>query len=199
MMKPSLKLSIAVLLLTVPAILSEADALDEQMTFVPWTGGTWKSEWPGVEQRTYFYQWSYDLVIWHYAPFMAFGTGGHEFFMESSPSKLFVRLHRVDDPAVTTLFEAQNADFDGDGLSNILEVSTYGTFPTRWDTDGDLVPDSLEVFMGTSPVLEKSTADDDFDGMNDAEEYLAGRNSSTFDPVPDTSSRSLDVFNLTSF
>jgi hypothetical protein len=176
-----------------------ADPLDEQMTFVPWTGGTWKSEWPGVTQRTYFYQWSSGLVTWHYAPFMAFGTGGHEFFMESSPSKLFVRLHRVDDATVTTLQQAKDADFDGDGLSNLSEVMDYNTFPTVWDTDGDLIPDGLEVLLGTSPVLNNATADDDFDGMNNAEEYLADRDPTTADPVSDASSRSLDVFNLTSF
>ena len=29
-----------------------ADPLDEQMTFTQWTGGTFRSEWPGVTQRT---------------------------------------------------------------------------------------------------------------------------------------------------
>ncbi len=176
-----------------------ADPLPEQMTFVPWTGGNWKSEWPGVAQRTYFYQWSSDLVTWHYAPFMAFGIGGHEYFMSSSPQKLFARLHRVDDATVTTLQQAQDADFDGDGLSNLSEVMDHNTFPTVWDTDGDLIPDGLEVLLGTSPVLNNATADDDFDGMNNAEEYLADRDPTTADPVSDTSSRSLDVFNLTSF
>ncbi len=176
-----------------------ADPLDEQIEFVPWSGGTFKSDWPGVAQRTYFYQWSHDLVTWHYAPFMAFGDGGHEYFMDASPSKLFVRLHRVDDGTVTTLQEAKDADFDDDGLSNFSEVSNYSTFPTLWDTDGDLVPDGLEVRLGTSPVINNSADDDDSDGMNDAEEYLAGRDPEVADPVSDSSSRSLDVFNLTSF
>lgn len=176
-----------------------AVALEEQMTFVPWTVGTWKSEWPGVVQRTYFYQWSHDLVTWHYAPFMAFGDGGHEFFMSSSPQKLFVRLHRHDDPSVTTLQQAKDADFDGDGLSNWNEVSSTFTFPLDWDTDGDLIPDGLEILLGSSPLINSAAGDDDGDGMNNAEEYLAGRNPSVADPVADTSSRQLDVFNLSSF
>jgi hypothetical protein len=176
-----------------------AVALDEQMTFVPWTGGTWKSEWPGVVQRTYFYQWSHDLVTWHYAPFMAFGDGGHEFFMSSSPQKLFVRLHRHDDPSVTTLQQAKDADFDGDGLSNWNEVSSTFTFPLDWDTDGDLIPDGLEVLLGSSPLINSAAGDDDGDGMNNAEEYLVGRNPSVADPVADASTRQLDVFNLSSF
>jgi hypothetical protein len=198
-MKPSLKLSVAVLVLTVPGVISNADALDEQMTFVPWTGGTWKSEWPGVEQRTYFYQWSHDLVNWHYAPFMAFGTGGHEFFMNSSPDKLFVRLHRHDDPSVTTLQQAKDADFDDDGLSNWSEVFTEGTLPFGWDSDADLIPDGLEVLLGSSPLINSAADDDDGDGVNNAEEYLAGRDSAVADSVADTSARQLDVFNLTTF
>lgn len=176
-----------------------ADPLDEQMTFIPWTGGTWKSEWPGVAQRTYFYQWSSDLVTWHYAPFMAFGTGGHEFYMEASPSKLFVRLHRHNDPSVTTLQQAKDADFDGDGLSNWSEVFSEGTLPFNWDTDGDLIPDGLEVLLASSPLINSAAGDDDGDGMNNVEEYLAGRDPAFADPVSDASSRSLDVFNLTSF
>lgn len=176
-----------------------ADPLSEQMTFIPWTSGTFKSDWPGVAQRTYFYQWSLDLVTWQYAPFMAFGDGGHEFFMDSSPNKLFVRLHHVDDTTVTSLEEAEDADFDGDGLTNLSEVMDYQTSPSLWDTDGDLVPDGLEVASGTSPILNQATDDDDSDGMNNAEEYLAGRDPTVADPVSDTSSRILDVFNLTSF
>lgn len=190
------RVSIGLLLVSGPLT---ADPLDEQMTFVPWTGGTFKSDWPGVAQRTYFYQWSSDLVTWHYALFMAFGDGGHEFFMDSSPDKLFVRLHRVDDASITTLQGAKDADFDGDGISNYSEVTNYHTFPTLWDTDGDLIPDGLEVALSTSPVLNQATDDDDGDGMNNAEEYLAGRDPAVSDPVSDASSRSLDVFNLTSF
>jgi hypothetical protein len=190
---------LAALLLMVPGAFSNADALDEQMSFVPWAGGTWKSEWPGVQQRTYFYQWSHDLVTWHYAPFMAFGSGGHEFFMDSSPAKLFVRLHRHDDPSVNSLQQAKDADFDGDGLSNWGEVFDEGTFPLLWDTDGDLVPDGLEILLGTDPLINSAPGDDDGDGMNNAEEYLAGRDPSVADPVADLSGRQLDVFNLSPF
>jgi hypothetical protein len=198
-MKPSLKLSIAVLVLTVPGVISEADALDEQLSFVPWTGGMWKSEWPGVEQRTYFYQWSHDLLTWHYAPFMAFGTDGHEFFMESSPSKLFVRLHRHDDPSLTTLQQAKNADFDGDSLSNWGEVFSEGTLSFVWDTDGNLIPDGLEVLLGSLPLINSAAGDDDSNGLNNAEEYLSGRDRGVADPFTDASARQLDVFNLSPF
>jgi len=198
-MKSSIKLSIAAFILTFPVTFAMADAPDEQMTFIPWTGGTWKSEWPGVAQRTYFYQWSYDLVIWHYAPYMAFGTGGHDYFMDASPAKLFVRLHRHDDHSVGTLQQAKNADFDGDGLSNWSEVFSEGTLPFGCDTDCDLIPDGLEILLGYSPLINSAAGDADGDGMNNAEEYLAGRDPALADPVSDASSRSLDVFNLSPF
>lgn len=160
-----------------------ADPLDEQMTFVPWTGGNWKSDWLGVPQRTYFYQWTTDMVTWHYAPFMAFGTGGHEYFMASSPSKVFVRLHRHDDSSVTTLQQAQDADFDGDGLSNLSEVIDYNTFPLLWDTDGDGLGDDWEIANSLDPRDDGSIntnngadGDPDDDGMENINEYWFGGN-----------------------
>jgi hypothetical protein len=193
------KLPASVIGLLLATGMPAAVALDEQMTFVPWTGGNWKSAWPGVEQRVYFYQWSHDLETWHYAPFMAFGNGGHEFFMSASPQKLFVRLHRHDDASLTSLQQAKDADFDGDGLSNWSEVSAQGTLPFVWDTDGDLIPDGLEVVLGSSPLINSAAEDDDGDGMNNAEEFLAGRDPALADPRADVSSRQLDVFNLTNF
>ncbi len=125
----------AILLLIASGSLT-ADPLPEQMTFIPWTGGNWKSEWPGVAQRTYFYQWSSDLVTWHFAPFMAFGIGGHEYFMASSPQKLFARLHYVDDTTATTLQQARDADFDNDGIPNYYEVETIFTNPLDKNSAG---------------------------------------------------------------
>ena len=135
-----------------------ADPLDEQMTFTQWTGGTFRSEWPGVTQRTYFYQWSPDLESWHYAPFMAFGDGGHEIFMDSSPGKLFVRLHRVNDATVTNLQQAQTADFDGDGMPNFWEAanglvptSAVGNDGATGDLDGDGLNNLREYYLGSNP------------------------------------------------
>lgn len=198
-MRVSFTISFAVFWLSAPGTLATADPLDEQMTFTPWTGGLWKSEWAGVVGCTYFYQWSHDLVSWKYAPYMAFGSGGHEYFMDSSPAILFVRLHRHDDPSVTTLQGAKDADFDNDGLSNWGEVFSEGTLPFNWDTDGDLIPDGLEILLGSSPLVSFATDDDDGDGINNAEEYLAERNPALADPVADNSTRQLDVFNLSLF
>ncbi len=160
-----------------------ADALEEQMTFIQWTGGTFKSEWPGVAQRTYFYQWTTDLVTWHYAPFMAFGTGGHEYFMDASPQKLFVRLFTVDFPEITSLAEAEGANFDGDSYNNHFELTVLSTSPWLADTDsngimdgaesvdGDAVPDAWELFYFGNLTTVNATNAPGYLHM-----FLSGRN-----------------------
>ena len=45
------------------------------MTFTKGTGSTWDADWDGVSGRTYFLQYSLDLVNWSHAPTMRFGTG----------------------------------------------------------------------------------------------------------------------------
>ncbi len=61
-------------------------------------------------------------------------------------------------------------DTDNDGLSDADESGTYGTDPAIGDSDGDGLPDGVEVDLGTNPL----EADSDGDGATDAEEYLAG-------------------------
>ena len=43
-------------------------------------------------------------------------------------------------------------DSDGDGLSDALEINTYGTDPYCPDSDGDNIPDGTEVADGTDPA-----------------------------------------------
>ncbi len=49
------------------------------------------------------------------------------------------------------------ADSDGDGLTNNTEWTTYHTHPYKADTDGDHVPDGLEIQYGTDPLDPSST------------------------------------------
>ncbi len=124
--------------------------------------GTYAADWQGVEGRIYFMQWSTDLVTWQYAPFLDFGDGMHSRGLESSTDKFFVRLFTVDDPSITSLEEAMNADLDGDGLSNIFEV-TYGYDPNNAnstadgadnaiDPDGDGLSNATENTRGLNPM-----------------------------------------------
>ncbi|MHA1686707.1 MAG: FG-GAP-like repeat-containing protein [Candidatus Heimdallarchaeaceae archaeon] len=45
-----------------------------------------------------------------------------------------------------------DADYDGDGISNVDEVDTYGTNPTNPDTDGDGATDYEEIHAGSDPL-----------------------------------------------
>lgn len=68
-----------------------------------------------------------------------------------------------------------DADLDHDGLSGLEEVLVTGTDPLKGDTDGDLVPDDVEVALGRDPrVFDDLDGDDDGDGVSNYLEYLNG-------------------------
>ena len=59
-----------------------------------------------------------------------------------------------------------NPDSDGDGLSDGLEVKTYGTNPNDNDSDNDGLFDGPEIDAGTDPF----DPDSDDDGLTDGQE-----------------------------
>jgi hypothetical protein len=134
------------------------------MEFTAGLQGTFNADWEGVAARTYFTQFSMDLETWHYAPFIDFGDGEHNRGIESDSDKFFLRLHYGDFPGITSLDEAMNADFDGDGLSNIFEV-TFGYDPFQatstvdgpdasLDPDGDGLSNAAELAAGSDPMVK---------------------------------------------
>lgn len=134
-----------------------------QMQFNQGLQGTFNADWEGVAGRTYFTQFSMDLTTWHYAPFIDFGDGEHNRGIESDADKFFLRLHYGDFPGINSLEDAMNADFDGDGLSNIFEV-TFGYDPFQTtstidgpdaslDPDGDGMTNGTENTKGLNPML----------------------------------------------
>ncbi|AHF94089.1 hypothetical protein OPIT5_04865 [Opitutaceae bacterium TAV5] len=66
-------------------------------------------------------------------------------------------------------------DTDGDGLSDYDEVHVYGTNPRSQDTDGDYLNDYDEIFVHHTDPLKR---DSDGDGMPDGWEVYYG-----FDPL----------------
>lgn len=62
------------------------------------------------------------------------------------------------------------ADTDGDGVPDGMEVFLHGTNPRLLDTDGDGVPDGVELSIGSSPLLR----DTDGDGVPDGLEWMRG-------------------------
>ncbi len=128
------------------------------LSFTQGLQGTFNADWEGVAGRTYFMQFSMDLQSWHYAPFIDFGDGGHHRGTGSDADKFFLRLHYGDFPGIDSLDDAMNADFDGDGLSNIFEVTFgYDPFQTTSTIDG-----------------QDASLDPDGDGLGNASEQAAG-------------------------
>lgn len=139
-----------------------------QVLFTQAAPGTFAADWDGLAGRTYFMQWSLDLVSWYYAPFIDFGDGMHSRGLESSSDQFFFRLHYGDFPEITGLDEARNADMDGDGLSNIFEV-TFGYDPfnpastvdgndNELDPDGDGMTNATENAMALNPMVKDNPA-----------------------------------------
>ncbi len=66
-------------------------------------------------------------------------------------------------------------DTDGDGIPDTIEVFILGTDPFKKNTDDDGEDDFAEVFLrGTSPLLFDPRDDEDGDGLSAAQEAQAG-------------------------
>lgn len=58
-----------------------------------------------------------------------------------------------------------SADTDGDGLDDQVEVAVHRTNPNRADTDGDTIADALETALGLDPLEDDVDLDSDGDGL----------------------------------
>lgn len=143
-MKTSSKIIVAAVPLAflIAPILADI-APQPQIVFTKGLENTFAADWQGVAGRVYFMQWSLDLQTWFYAPFIDFGDGMHSRGFAGSAPKSFFRLHHDDFPGITNLDEARNADFDGDGLSNIFEV-TFGYSPYGGNSTADGADNALD-------------------------------------------------------
>jgi Concanavalin A-like lectin/glucanases superfamily/Bacterial TSP3 repeat len=173
------------------ALLSNASAqVVTKNSIVDMGGGVHRLVWDGVAGRTFFVQWSTDLMKWNYYPVIKNGVGS--FFHQDAPvdaqgypqRRFFFRLKHSD--MVTT--NAETADFDNDGLGNLLEVATHVTDPFNPDSDGDGLTDGWEVANGMDPNDNGSinpkngpNGDLDGDGLSNLQEKNAGTNPNNFD------------------
>lgn len=73
-----------------------------------------------------------------------------------------------------------DVDTDGDGLSDVEEVTIYHSDPYNPNTDGDRFPDGEEVKNGYSPInpakIKMRALDTDKDGLWDDWEIILGTN-----------------------
>ena len=134
-----------------------ADPLPQtQVSFTQGALNTWNADWAGVSGRTYFVQVSTDLVNWSFAPSVDFGSGLKSLGVDSGGvPKFFLRLEYYDDPAITSLQDAMNADPDEDGLSNLWEVSN-GFNPFTFNSEAEFLQ-YLQNVSAASPTFELFT------------------------------------------
>jgi hypothetical protein len=111
-------------------------------------------------------------------------------------------------------YDADSVDRDGDGLSEVGEV-TAGTDPANWDSDGDGLTDGDEIDTGLSPLSKdtdgdqmpdgwevqygfnaasaaNANADPDQDGKTNLNEFLNGTNPVQYDNTPPTANAGSD-------
>ena len=70
------------------------------------------------------------------------------------------------------------------GLNNLKTATfTIGHSSSKKDSDGDGIPDSVEIALGMNP-LDSVIPDSDSDGWNDFDEFLRGTNSDEADSKP---------------
>lgn len=124
-----------------------------QVIFTTGPSGSWAADWTGVVGRSYFMQYSFDLINWSYLPVIRFGNGPqYKDGNTTNAPKFFIRLRYVDDTTATTLQQARDADFDNDGIPNSYEVETLGTDPldkasAGGDSDYDGLADGWEKYF----------------------------------------------------
>ena len=165
-------------LLLSPCVLHAQATPQPQAELVRQVDGSWNVEWLGLTGRSYFVEASDDLAIWHFAPLIEAGNDeviGYE--TGSLSDRHFVRLVYTDQTAE----DLDTADFDGDGLGNLEEITTHHTHPLRADSDSDGLPDGWEIGHGLDPNDDGSVnpvnggfGDPDGDGSNNLNELAGG-------------------------
>lgn len=135
----------------------------------PTTADTYLVSWWGKTGHTYFLQHSTNLTSWTNLDVMEEGADAvMSIAFASTGVTDFWRVSWID----LAPSDLENADFDGDGLTNAEELTTTHTDPLKADTDGDGLSDEAELLA--SPATNPLKADTDDDGLWDKEELLLG-------------------------
>lgn len=127
---------------------------------------TYSLDWDGKDGRTYFIQCAEDIKDWIFEPVIRSGDGTSiNQAITTDADKMFFRLLWTDqddggDPA--------NADFDGDGLTALQEITNQPqSSPLNPDTDGDGIIDPIEYDIIHFDPNDAFDSPDDFAGSDD--------------------------------
>ena len=115
----------------------------------------------------------------------ALAPGAQQFAPHANP---LARPALAPPAAISCPGASDTRDCDADGLSNLQEQA-IGTDPDQADTDGDSIPDDVEVhgarYRGTAWYTNPLEADTNRDGRPDGNEWFVDANG---DGTPDTAS-----------
>jgi hypothetical protein len=150
-----IRLALLILVSGLSGLNAQSTGIDQPFNFVaPPTGGKF-IEWYGKLGRSYFIQVSDatdHLNKWNWATVIERGNDEWiSYEVDSTAEKAFFRLQYTDQTATNL----DNADFDGDGLSNLQEItpSNYAqTNPLDPDTDHDGTNDLDEWYNQSNPT-----------------------------------------------
>ena len=174
---------LALMLLFLAGITSlpaQQNGIEQDLELVTCPNGEKVIVWYGHLGRSYFVQVSdpaNHLNTWHFATII---EGGNDedisYEVDGTADKGFFRL-KYTDQVPGPGEDLNTADFDGDGISNLDEISVYHTDPLNPDTDGDGMPDGWEILYGLDPT-DPADADEDWvaDGISNLVKYQTGRN-----------------------
>jgi hypothetical protein len=129
--------------------------------------------WEGLSGRAYFVQSSAGLEAWTYLPLVVAGADREESAPVAGPGpRLFARLAWVASDAA----DPWSADFDGDRLSNGLELSADPQLDPLdgGSADGDAVPDDWERHHFGGESAFGDGGDPDADAAGNLEEFESG-------------------------
>ncbi|MEI6605822.1 MAG: hypothetical protein WCP35_10965 [Verrucomicrobiota bacterium] len=162
--------SVPLFLLCIAFASAEPQGIDQSLEFVTPPTGKKFIRWHGKPGRSYFVQVSDPadhLNTWHFAPIVESGNDEDiSYEVDGTADKGFFRL-LYDDRATD---DPETDDFDGDGLSNGLEVEYLHTNPYvpnsgAADSNGNGLADAWEMYWFGSLTAQSGDGDADGDGI----------------------------------
>lgn len=146
-----MRLSHSLIPLAVFAALGSAAAQEQEPPTLNHNPAGCSLDWNGTDGRSYFIQWSTTLTEWSFFPTIRSGSGSpiSHGFNCTSP-KFFLRLKYTDIPDSG---DVNNADFDGDGVPNLAELTSnpqsdpLDQSDTGGDSNGNGLKDNWETYF----------------------------------------------------